>query len=243
MKAISQLAVKKIISLIKLLSIELLIVLIAFITSFITIVFFIKLIFLDKHDHFDMRVFELIKPSISDNMTSVMNFFTFFGGQYFLLPANLLLIIYAFFYKKDKWFAITILSVALSSLVLMFSLKYIFRRPRPLIPLLNEVPGLSFPSGHAFMSFAFFGILIYMIYKKVENPTIKYPLMFVCFLMTTIIGFSRIYLRVHYASDVFVGFSLSLIWLVISLAILNKIEKSRGKIPVIEKKIVEHDLN
>ncbi|MEO6489112.1 MAG: phosphatase PAP2 family protein [Ferruginibacter sp.] len=226
---------KKIIATVKVLSVELLVLLVAFIASFVTVLFFIKLIFLDKKDHFDLHVFDLISPFVSHNMTIVMNFFTFFGGQYFLIPANLALIVYTFFIAKDRWFSIKIVSVALSSLLLMFFLKFVFKRPRPLIPLLEQVGGLSFPSGHAFMSFAFFGLLIYMAYKKIKDPWLRYFFMLFFFLMTTFVGFSRVYLRVHYASDVLVGFSLSLIWLVISLAILAKIEQKGRAQPINEE--------
>ncbi len=227
----TRLAIKKVVDAIKLLSIELLIVLVAFVTALVTVVFFIKLIFLDKEQKFDTAVFDFLGRFVSDGMTSVMNFFTFFGGQFFLIPANLLLIAYTFFIKRDKWFAIRVLSVALSSLFLMFFLKYIFNRPRPLIPLLEQVGGLSFPSGHAYMSFAFFGLLIYTVNKKVETLWIRYSLVAIFFLMTVFIGLSRIYLRVHYASDVIAGFSLGLMWLVISLLIIHRIEKYKTKLP------------
>ena len=230
----AKLSGKKIIASIKLLSIELVIVLIAFISCFITVVFFIKLIFVKNEQQFDQSVFDLLGNYVSSNTTAVMNFFTFFGGQYFLIPANILLIIYLFFIKKNTWFAIRILSVSISSLILMFFLKYIFQRPRPLIPLLKEAQGLSFPSGHAFMSFAFFGLLIYMVNKKVTQSWLKYSLTIFFFLFTTFVGLSRIYLRVHYASDVIAGFCLSLMWLVISLFILQRIEKYKTKLPAVQ---------
>ncbi len=211
---------------IKLISIELVVVLVTFIASLITMVFFIKLIILEKKDQFDLNVFAMLEPYINSSATSVMEFFTFFGNQYFLIPANLLLIAYTFFIEKNKWFAIKIFSVATSSLALMFSLKYIFTRPRPLDPLLSEVQGFSFPSGHAFMSFAFFGILIYMVSKKIDRKWLRYSLITLLLLITFIIGLSRVYLRVHYASDVITGFAISLVWLVISLFILNLLEKN-----------------
>ena len=231
MRRQTQKIIDKFIAAIKLLSIELLIVLFAFIASMLTVIFFIKLVFLDNKNEFDHRVFDAIRPLVSDSMTSVMSFFTLFGGDYFLIPANIALIVYTFFITRNKWFAIKVLTVSLSSLLIMFTLKSIFQRPRPLIPLLKEVGGLSFPSGHAFMSFSFFGLLSFMIFKQVENKALRYGLIFIFFLMTLVIGFSRVYLRVHYASDVFAGFSLSLIWLVISLLILGKIEKNRASLP------------
>ena len=212
----------------KLLSIELLIVLLVFVCSFFLVVLMIKRVFLEKKETWDFKVFNFFNHYISDTATSVMQFFTFLGSHYFLIPANLLLIGYCLFIKRDSWFAIKTAAVAISSLVLMFSLKFIFHRPRPLIPLLDAVPGLSFPSGHAFMSFSFFGLLIYMINKKVKSKWLKYSLMSFLLLVVITIGISRIYLRVHYASDVVAGFSLGLMWLVISLWILHVIEKKKS---------------
>ncbi|MEO5984800.1 MAG: phosphatase PAP2 family protein, partial [Ferruginibacter sp.] len=124
-----------------------------------------------------------------------------------------------------------------SSLFMMFALKMFFNRPRPEIPLLGKVPGLSFPSGHAFMSFTFFGLLIYVINKQIETVWLRYLLIVLCLCIIVIIGLSRIYLRVHYASDVIAGLGIGLIWLVISLLVLNYTEKRtkeirlRNKIP------------
>jgi len=130
---------------------------------------------------------------------------------------------------RDKWFGIKVTAVAFSSLFMMFALKMFFNRPRPEIPLLDKVAGLSFPSGHAFMSFAFFGLLIYVFHKQVKNIFLKYLLIVACFSIIIIIGLSRIYLRVHYASDVMAGMAIGLIWLVVSLTIINYIEKKKKK--------------
>jgi len=226
--------VNKIYNRIKLLSIELAIVLVAFFISFFLMVFVIRRIFLYKKEALDQSVFDLLSEYVSDATTVVMNFFTFFGGQYFLIPANLLLIAWAFIIKKDKWFGIRTCAVAISSLVLMFALKQFFQRPRPLSPLLREAKGLSFPSGHAFMSFAFFGLLIYVIHKNVKVKWLKYGLIILLLLMIILIGASRVYLRVHYASDVLAGFSMGLMWLVISLWVIHIIEKHKSRLPSVQ---------
>ena len=219
---------------IKLLSIELGIVLVAFFISFFLMVFVIRRIFLYKKEVLDHKVFDYLGNFVSDATTSVMNFFTFFGGQYFLIPANLLLILWAFFIKKDKWFGIRTCAVSISSLVLMFALKQFFQRPRPLTPLLQEAKGLSFPSGHAFMSFAFFGLFIYVIYKNVRTKWLKIALTILLLIIILMIGASRVYLRVHYASDVLAGFSMGLMWLVISLWVIHIIEQHKSKLPSVQ---------
>ena len=119
---------------------------------------------------------------------------------------------------------------------MMFVLKRLFNRPRPDIPLLEEARGLSFPSGHAMVSFCFYGLLAYIIWKSDAKKWVKWVAVIMLFLLVLFIGFSRIYLKVHYASDVMAGFCVGLIWLVLCLWILKRIEKfSRRKVdPVVE---------
>ncbi len=218
---------------IKLLSLEMLIVLAVFFAALFTVGFLIHEIFFEETFALDQNVFNFLERFISDRSNTTMSFFTFFGSHQFLVPANLILIAYAFFVLKDKWFAIKIASVAFSSLLLMFFLKLLFGRPRPLEPLLSPASGLSFPSGHAFMSFAFFGLWIYIVFKKVNNKVLKTILIILLLMIVIIVGISRIYLRVHYFSDVIAGLCLGMIWLVISLAILNKMEhRSIKKLPI-----------
>jgi membrane-associated phospholipid phosphatase len=217
----------RIISAIKLLTIEMGIILVVFFTAFLLVVSVVRRIFLHGEEEIDYRVFDYFQQFVSDNMTAFMQFFTFFGGHDFLIPANLILIADTFFIRKDKWFAIKIAAIASSSLLLMFSLKLFFNRPRPLIPLLEEAAGLSFPSGHAFMSFAFFGLLIYMAYNKIKRKWLRFTVIGFLIFMILIIGLSRIYLRVHYASDVIAGFSLGFMWLVLSFWTVHIIEKYR----------------
>ncbi len=106
----------------------------------------------------------------------------------------------------------------------MSSLKIFFSRPRPLDPVYEAARGFSFPSGHSMSAMTFYGLLIYIVYDKVENRAIRWTLICLLSLFIILIGFSRIYLRVHYASDVLAGFALGFIWLVISLWILDKIQ-------------------
>ncbi len=75
----------------------------------------------------------------------------------------------------------------------------------------------------------FYGLLIYLVWKNVDSVILKWILTFLLIIFIHLIGFSRIYLRVHYASDVMAGFSLGLIWLVISLLTMHRIEKYTKK--------------
>jgi undecaprenyl-diphosphatase len=176
-----------------------------------------------KHKKTDLRVFELIKAHTNERNTRIMSFVTWFGTHSFFIPANLFLIFYFLLIKKRSWFSIRVASIAISSLGLMFLLKFLFKRKRPLYPL-KAAKGLSFPSGHAIMSVTFYGLLIYVISQTVNDKPLKWSLMVSLGIFTPLIGFSRVYLRVHYASDVAVGYLTGFLWLMISLKVLKRIE-------------------
>jgi undecaprenyl-diphosphatase len=171
-----------------------------------------------KYKLIDIAVFEKIRPSVNPARNQIMLFLTFLGKHQFLIPANLFLIFYFLFVTRQTGFSIRIVTIALSSLVLMFLLKHLFQRRRPLSPLLKAARGLSFPSGHAIMAVTFYGLLIYILQHTIRVDGIKYLLTVLLILLIAIIGYSRVYLRVHYASDVAAGFIIGFLWLIISSA-------------------------
>jgi undecaprenyl-diphosphatase len=176
-----------------------------------------------KHKKTDLRIFELIKAHTNERNTKLMSFFTYFGTHNFFIPANLFLIFYFLLIRKRSWLSIRVASIAISSLGLMFLLKYLFKRKRPLYPL-EAAKGLSFPSGHAIMSVTFYGLLIYVVSQTIKDKPLKWTLMVSLAAFVQLIGFSRVYLRVHYASDVAVGYITGLMWLLISLKVLKRME-------------------
>jgi membrane-associated phospholipid phosphatase len=226
--------VKKIWATITLLSLELLVVTISFFIALFAFVFIARMIFWKQKDGFDNRAFTFFSSIVSDVNTHIMEAFTFLGTHYFLIPANIVMIAYFLFIRKHKWYSIKIPVISIGSLLIMSLLKQIFHRARPMTPLMEEARGLSFPSGHAMMSFVFYGLILYIIWEEVKNKPLRYFLAFLLLLLIFFIGISRIYLRVHYASDVCAGFSLGLLWLVISMYVLNKMETiSRKKVDAV----------
>lgn len=94
-------------------------------------------------------------------------------------------------------------------------LKVLVRRPRPQGFRLVEAPGLSFPSGHSMAAVAFYGYGIWLVQSGVcgISPGVVVDMTLACVILA--IGVSRIYLGVHYASDVLGGFCLAFVWLVL----------------------------
>lgn len=229
--------VKKFWAALALLSVEMIVVLVFFLLALVLFVYLTRRVIFLHNNKFDDKVFDFLSRHVNESNNDIMQFFTFLGTHKFLIPANLVLIAYFLFINKHKWYSIKIPAIALSSLALMFGLKQLFDRPRPLIPLLEHARGLSFPSGHALMSVTFYGLLIHIVWKFRKHDPIKWPLTIILLLLILIIGFSRIYLRVHYASDVMAGFCVGLLWLVISIWVLKQMEQysKRNVNPVVQQ--------
>ena len=232
------LSIRKRLASLALLSVELLIVLLLFIFAFIIFSLLAYTVLKLGNDQFDFIVFDKVAALESEGTTRFMQFVTFLGNHKFLIPANLILIAYFLFIKKRKWYSIKVPVIAIGGVLLMFLLKNLFNRPRPLIPLLEPVKGLSFPSGHALMSMSFYGLLIFIVWENVKNRKAKWALTIFLLLLIILIGFTRIYLRLHYFSDVIAGFAAGIIWLSVSIYTMRRMEKySKKKLdPVIAEK-------
>jgi len=177
-----------------------------------------------NYKHIDSSILQWMAAHTSDALTSIMMFFTDLGQHQLLVPLNIVLILYFLFVRKHTWLSIRLASIALSSLGLMLILKSIFMRQRPDDPLLHAVRGMSFPSGHALMSTTFYGLIIYILITTLQQKALKYILVSCLVLLILMIGSSRVYLRVHYASDVLAGFLFGTLWLLTALAVLKQLE-------------------
>lgn len=187
------------------------------------------MIFEDKNLLFDEKIFSLIHPLVTPSHTLFMQVITFIGSQNFLLPANIVLIGFYLFFLKNKSAAFKIAAVSITSVIVMFLMKLFLHRNRPLIPLIAKVHGYSFPSGHTFTSVTFYGIVAYIIYLNVKNTAVKWLLISFFILLIFLVGFSRVYLRLHYASDVIAGFCLGTIWLVLAKWFLVKTGNTKAE--------------
>jgi len=109
--------------------------------------------------------------------------------------------------RKRYWEAIFSLTCLLSAWFLMHYLKNVFERPRPLGEALTMATGFSFPSGHAMLSTAYYGFLVLLLVNLYPSKWNRIVLLAFMVLLL-LIGFSRIYLNVHYTSDVLAGYLL-----------------------------------
>lgn len=216
-------AVKKV----KKISFRLVVVLTIFAFIFLLFLLITDKIILKNEKGFDNSIFRFLSHYTTPAVTNEMIFFTFFGSIKFLFPAYCILVLYYLFFKKNTFRSFNIAAIGLSSVALLFLIKDIFKRHRPANPLLADVKGFSYPSGHSFSAFTFCGLLIYILWEIQINNWLKWAGTLVLFLFASLIAASRVYLHVHYASDVVAGFCLSLLWLTICIFILNKFEKKK----------------
>lgn len=160
----------------------------------------------------------LRKYFIKDSITPYMKIITNFGGATCLITITILLLILI---KNKKIGLITLTNLVLIT-ILNQMLKIVLKRPRPTeFRIINET-GYSFPSGHSMISMAFYGLLIYLIYKKIKNKYLKATLIIILLLLILAIGISRIYLGVHYVSDVIGGFLISISYLIVYIKLIKK---------------------
>lgn len=206
-------------------SLRLLVVIGVFLAALAVFLFIAQEIVLENENSLDAAAFQKLARITNPGTTSVMTFITFFGSSYFLFPAYLLTILFFLFLKKNRRLSLDVTAIGVTSTVILFSLKAIFHRHRPLDPLVHNVAGFSFPSGHSFSSFTFFGLLIYILWNTKMNATLRWLLSILFFLFAAAIAFSRVYLHVHYASDVIAGFCLCLVWLTVSFWALQKLKR------------------
>lgn len=175
----------------------------------IILMFVIEDIFDNEIQSFDMKVYSIISKAITTSTTEVMKVITEMASAGVL--AGLCVTILVFI--KNKKYGLIISVNILISTILNLVLKNIFDRPRPEGYRLIEETGFSFPSGHSMASMAFYGLIIYLIFKKVKNNYIKWISITLLSILILAVGISRIYLGVHYASDVLGGFCFSIIYL------------------------------
>lgn len=167
--------------------------------------------------HLDELVYNFLVEIRTPFLNNFFRFITLFGNG---IPIVCILIGCVIFLKNNKDRFYLVINVGVSAL-LNFILKSIFLRERPNILRIIEEDGYSFPSGHAMVSTAFYGFLIYLVYKKINNVLIRNIICILLSVLIFLIMLSRIYLGVHYTTDVIAGFCFSIFYLMIFIKIVN----------------------
>jgi undecaprenyl-diphosphatase len=215
--------VKKILAVFTLIGVELLILGIIAFGCVAIFLLMAKLVFIDNNNALDVGAFRFAESFQNPGFTSFFRFISFFASRDFLVYGSLSLAFIFFFLKKHRLYVIKIPVIAAGSSGLNQVMKFWFDRPRPSNAFFPQ-PGFSFPSGHAMIGGAFYGLFIYLIWTNVNSLFWRWLLSLMLFFWILLIGFSRVYLHVHYATDVLAGWSAGILFLFISLVLLRKLE-------------------
>ena len=183
---------------------------------------------------FDNWVYEFLNSFNSEALTIIMVIITNLAHAITFIGITVLILIFVKNKIIKKYVVVNLIAVV----AINQALKYIIGRPRPEVTRLVSAHGYSFPSGHSMTVFAYYGFLIYLIYKHVKNIKVKIGLIILLVCIILFVGVSRIYLGVHYATDVIGGFLISAVLVTGAILLYNKEEKTKiGKDKVKNKKM------
>ena len=185
------------------------------IISFIILLVLVKL---EKTMNIDTDIYNFIIKIKSDHLTNMVKIITNLGSTFVIVT----IIIVSFLLFRKRIYPILIASNILGVVLVNQTLKHLVMRPRPEFLHLVEESGFSFPSGHSMAAFGFYGYFIYLINISNINKKIKIILTIILSILIIIIGLSRVYLGVHYLSDILAGFIMSFIYLIVFTTITKK---------------------
>ena len=178
-----------------------------------------KMFFYDEILKFDISISDFFQLNlVNDNNTSFMKVITFFGDAI----AFIIIIVCSFIFLKNKSYSFYMMVNLLWTFLISVIFKNIIMRERPMISLIEKPSDFSFPSGHTMCAVAFYGFIIYLLVKNVKNYFLKWLIAFAFSMLIIFVGISRIYLNVHYFTDVVGGALLGLICLFMMINIYNK---------------------
>ena len=118
--------------------------------------------------------------------------------------------------------SIMFILLTITSAVTNKVIKHIILRERPDVLKLIKQGGYSYPSGHSMIAVAVYGYLLYLAFTKIKNRILKWVCSIILFILILSIGISRVYVGVHYASDVLGGFTLALMEVILIVNISKK---------------------
>lgn len=183
------------------------------IAIFMLLIFLILSIYvvIDKTYNFDSIMYNVLIIKRNVYLDMFFKYITILGGTTFILIVTIVSMV---FVKNRKLKFILPINLFMSVL-LNYTLKNIFKRVRPDSLKLVEETGYSFPSGHAMVSMAIYGFLIYIAFKTIKNKKSKILFCSMLVILVFLIGISRVYIGVHFTSDIIAGVCFSIAYLIL----------------------------
>lgn len=175
----------------------------------------------------DLRIINLMQifriPKFNQ-FSEVMLLITYLGKWQIVFTGVIVVSVLLFLYKRWHYLVALWLSVT-GGEIFVWLVKNLFERPRPpLIHALAPETSYSFPSGHTFVAFSFYGLVVYFLFRRTKSKLIKIFLIIIGVVIITAISLTRIYLGVHWPSDVLASAASGAAWLT---AIITTLEIRR----------------
>jgi undecaprenyl-diphosphatase len=186
-----------------------------------------------RTEEFDNQIRWAVHARASAGLTAVFSFLTQFGeaGVLIALSAAVTALLLAIRWRREAAvFAVSMLG----GFVVDLSLKLAFQRARPSESFFGaHLPSSSsFPSGHAFFSVCYFGTLVILLSPRLRSLPSKLAIWLAAGALALAIGFSRIYLGVHYATDVIGGYVAGAVWITAAVPFLRQYGACRRTNPL-----------
>ncbi|WEK56001.1 MAG: phosphatase PAP2 family protein [Candidatus Cohnella colombiensis] len=186
-----------------------------------TLVFAIIAIFVSMNGtaYLDEKIIASIQGLQSDTLTSIMTAITSLASEVGITLISIASVIIIFMRFRRRREILLLISVVCGSALLNKVFKLLFARERPDFNRLIEEAGYSFPSGHSMAAFSLYGILCYIVWENSRERRWRLISLLAGAVIIVMIGISRIYLGVHYPSDVIGGYfaTAALLFLIVSL--------------------------
>ncbi|WP_217598006.1 phosphatase PAP2 family protein [Cohnella sp. GbtcB17] len=176
---------------------------------------------------FDRSIIRFVQGSESPALSHVMKFFTAIGAGLPVTAIAVAIGLILFFVLQHRRELILFVFALAGSQLLNVVMKLAFHRERPDIHRIIQAAGYSFPSGHSMGAFSLYGISAYLLWRHIPVLWGRAILIAVSAALVLAIGVSRIYLGVHYPSDVIGGYLASGFWLASIIWVYRRFEKNR----------------
>lgn len=175
----------------------------------------------DQLKNWDAWIYQIVVSNMSPNMTIFIKHVTQLASVNILISIAVIIYLLLTLNKKAVIYGKFIVFNLFTVWQMNDILKMIFQRERPHMRII-EISGYSFPSGHAMIGMCFYGFLAYLILRNSNSQWIKTISVSCITCIAIMIGISRVYLGVHYASDVIAGFAFGWVWMFLIIISMEK---------------------
>lgn len=178
---------------------------------------------------FDSVIMDYLQSVESATLTNVFRMITETGSVWWITAASIFTVLFLWLKKRDVLGVLFFVIAIAGGGIFIFVLKYFFQRERPSLAPEYDGNGYSFPSGHALGSFILYGFIIYLIGREKRFFKVKMLAIALLSLLIISVGLSRVYLQVHFPSDILAGYAVGLIWLICCIFSMEMMKVYRDK--------------